>query len=118
VETHFVEATSVHSCEVDIVLLNDAGIERIEVHYQDIFIPEPAFGFENQSTLILVALAFRRPFHLPRFVFVGSFAFLLPEFVGTYILEAMKLVEKNEFISFRSTANEGFTPVVIILRRI
>ena len=40
--------------EIDVVLLNDTRIQRIEIHDQDILIPQPTFGLKDQTTLVLV----------------------------------------------------------------
>ena len=45
-----------HGREVDIVLLNDTGIQTVEVHDEDVFVPQAALRFEDETTLVLVLL--------------------------------------------------------------
>ncbi len=45
-------------CEVDVVLLNDAGVQRVEIHDQDELVPKAALRFEDQATLVLVSFRF------------------------------------------------------------
>jgi hypothetical protein len=43
-----------HSGEVDVILLDNARIQRIEVHHEDILVPEPSLRLKDETTLVLV----------------------------------------------------------------
>ncbi len=103
----------INSSEIDVVLLNDTGIQGIEVHDQDELIPKATLWFEDQTTLVLVSFRFRR-FSVPVGVlvlgFLLGFALLPPRFVGTYVLEPVELVQQDVLITFGASTVQSLVP--------
>ena len=103
-----------NSCEVNIVLLNDRGVQRIEVHDQNVFVPQTTFRFENQTTFVLVFLVFAGDcngsiplFHLSLHYGGG----LLPKgLVRRNILQSVEFVQQNIFVSLSTTSIQSFIP--------
>ena len=49
---------SVDSGEVDVILLDNTRVKRIEIHNKDVFVPKTSPGFEHKTTFVLVFFAF------------------------------------------------------------
>jgi hypothetical protein len=87
----------VYRCEIDVVLLDNARIQGIEVHDQDILIPQAPPRLEHKATFVLIPLAFGG-FCAFLVVLVGlsledGCRLLAVGFIGTNVLESMKLVK-------------------------
>jgi hypothetical protein len=99
----------IHCREVNVVLLDDAGVEGIEIHDQDVFVPQPSLGLEHKTTLILVALLLGLSSLL-----VLDFRFRLrlfpPCLVRANVLEPVEFVEKNIFVPLCTTTVQGLVP--------
>lgn len=53
---NFLHLRLINRCEVDIILLNDTWIKRVEVHHQDITVPQTLSRIKDKTTFILVLL--------------------------------------------------------------
>ncbi len=100
--------------EVNIVLLDDTRIERVEVHDKNDFVPESTFWFEDETSFIFI-FSILRSHHsgivtLFRVYFDCSGSLFPPQFVGTDIFERMELVKKNVFVSFSATSIQRLVP--------
>lgn len=98
----------VDSGEVDIVLLDDTWVQRVEVHDKDILVPKPSLRLEDQASLVLVPLRFRHD-SCGAVLILGfglhcSGGLLAPCLIRADVLEAMELVQKNVLVSFGSTS--------------
>jgi hypothetical protein len=84
-----------NSRKINIILLDDARIQRVEVHDKDELVPKATLRLEHQTTLIFVSLALRL---LPRIHIVvvlrldRGLGFLTPLLVRTDILQSVELV--------------------------
>ena len=80
-----------YSREIDIVLLDDARVQTIEVHDEDVFVPESTFGLKHKTAFVLILLAFSG-FSASAFVVIvvlildSGFGFLSPRLVRTDVL--------------------------------
>lgn len=116
--TYFVLSVwnSLHRRKVDVVLLDDTGIQRVEIHDQDVFVPQASFRLEDQTTLILISLGFGGLVALLESVGIirVGFAFhgilLSVRFVRADVLQSMELVKQNVFVPFSASAVEGLIP--------
>lgn len=115
------------SCEVNIVFLDNAGIQRVEVHNKDKFVVKLSLRFEHKATLVLIPVilvlvlgalsgtVFRLDICLMSFfrVLLGRYSGLFsPGLVRDHIFELVKLMEKNVLVPFCSPTVEGFVPVL------
>lgn len=99
--------------------MDDAWIQTVEVHNEDVLIPEPSFRLEDETTFIFVlrlALAFLPS--CPATLGIKFFSFGLSSgtsislavFIGTNIFQSVEFVEKNVFISLSSTTGKRLAP--------
>jgi len=58
IRTNLILDLAIHRGKVDIVFLNDTGIERVEIHDQDVRIQKPTLGLEYETTLYLSLFPF------------------------------------------------------------
>ena len=71
--THLFLSASFHSRKIDIVLLNDTWVERVEVHHEDVRIPQTPLGLKDETTLVLVPSLLATRFALGVVITVGDF---------------------------------------------
>ena len=114
-----------NSCEVDIVFLDNAGIQRVEVHDKDNLVVKLTLRFEHKTTFVLVLLililvlgalsgtVFERDIGLISFFRVlpgRDRRFFSPCLVWDDIFEPVELMQKDVLVPFCSTTVEGFVP--------
>ena len=125
IRTNFVWWDRLDSREVNIVFLDNAGVQRVEVHNKDNLVVKLSLRFKHKATfelipvvlvLVLGALygaVFRRYICFTTFfrVLLGSNSGLFsPGFVRDDIFELVELVQKDVLIPFCSSTVEGFVP--------
>ena len=77
--------------EVDVKLLDDTRVQRVEVHDEDELVPQATFGLKHKTTFVLVLLALGG-FSASAFIIVivlildSGFGFLSPRLVRTDVL--------------------------------
>lgn len=49
---------SLYGREINVVLLDNARIQRVEIHDQDILVPKATLWLKHQTTFVLVLFAF------------------------------------------------------------
>lgn len=107
--------------EINVVLLNDGRIKRVEVHDENVSIPK-TFGRlkdESSSELLLgdgdlgYLLACRLCFSLGRLVLGGDLSLLLPrrDLVGADVIVFVETMEKNVLVAFGTVTAERLVPV-------
>lgn len=113
--------------EVDVILLDDARIKTVEVHHEDVFVPEAALWFKDKTTFVFIFL----PLCGDRYggAVLGGFSFslgrrgsdLLPiGLIRRDVLESMELVQQNVLVTFSPSSIESFVPdqrLLTLLRR-
>ena len=94
--THLLD-NGLNSRKVNVVLLDDTWIQRVEVHHQNELIPKTTLRLEDETSLVLVLLAFGLfapfPVFLIQLSLGESLCLLSPLLVWTDVLQAMELVE-------------------------
>lgn len=108
-----------HGRKVNIVLLNDTGIERVEIHNQNELVPQATLGFKHQSALVFVSFTFAgfRPAALTVGVIgfgLNFWDFFPKGLVGADVLEFVELMEQNVFVTFRTSTIQGLVPKAIV----
>lgn len=100
--------------EIDVKLLNDTWIQRIEVHHEDMSIPKTSLGLKDKTTFILVAFSFLLAARVTYCIFVwflfhggGLFAI---GFVRTDVFKSVEFMEQDVFIAFGTTSIKGLIP--------
>jgi hypothetical protein len=56
IRANLVWRDGLNSCEVNIVLLDNAGVQRVEVHNKDNLVVKLSLRFEHKATFVLVLL--------------------------------------------------------------
>ena len=69
--------------KVNVELLDNAGIQRIKVHHQDVLVPQPTLGLKDETSLELFLLVTRR----------------LALLVGAEVLFLVELVQQDVFVA-------------------
>lgn len=99
--------------KVNVVLLNNARVQRIKVHDEDKLVPKTPLGIKNQASFVFVPLAFGLLASLT-FLLVFDFgkgcSFFAPLFVGRDVLETVELMKQDVFVTFRTTTVECLIP--------
>lgn len=118
--TYLVDLCFQDGGEIDVELLDDAWVQTVEIHDQDICIPEPSFWIKDETTFVLVFLGLGCNLSSSVFSVLGFFldlrlyvccsSLLCPSFIWTYVLETMEFVEQNVFVPFRTTSIKCFVP--------
>ncbi len=113
------------SREVNVVFLDNAGVQRVEVHDKDNLVVKLSLRFEHKATFVLIPVVlvlvlgafsgavFRRHICLMSFfrVLLGSNSGLFPPgLVRDDIFELVELMQKDVLIPFCSPTVEGFVP--------
>lgn len=96
--TYLLLNLAIHSRKVDIIFLNNAWVERIEIHDEDKLIPKTTLRLKHKTTLVLVPLAFRGLLRRVRIIVIslqldGCCCFLAPCLVRADILQAVKFMK-------------------------
>lgn len=106
--------------EVDVVLLDDGGVERVEVHDEDVAIPKTLGGLKDESSGELLLgdsdlgqlLAGRLGLGLGRLVLGGDLSLLLPrrDLVGADVVVLVEAMEENVLVSLGTVTAERLVP--------
>jgi hypothetical protein len=124
IRTNLVWRNRLDGCEVNIVFLNNAGVQRVEVHNKDKFVVQLSLGFEHKATFVLILIIFvlilgaLSSAVLRRDICFMSFRVLLgrnsglfsPSLVRDDIFEFVELMQKDVLVPFCSPTVEGFVP--------
>jgi len=79
--------------EIDVIFLDDAGVERIEVHDKNEFVPQSTFRFEDETTLIFILLSLcSRRIRVSILLFDYRCCFLAVLLIWDDIFETVKFV--------------------------
>jgi len=100
------------SSEINVVLLDDAGIQRVEVHNKDEFVPEPPLGHKNETSFIFIAFAFRGFLASLFIVFLrfGLTCLFSVGLVGAEILQTMEFVKENVLVPLGTSTIQRLVP--------
>lgn len=106
--------------KVDVVLLDDTGVQTVEVHDENELIPKPSFWFEYETTLVLVfGLSSASLFAGTRILWIEFLCFSLgsgssipfvPAFVWADVLQFVEFMKQDVLVPFRTTAGQGSSP--------
>ena len=93
------------SRKVNVVFLNDAGVQRVEVHHQDVLVPESPLRLKDKTAFELFLLS--APFFLLR-------CLLVPHrlLVGAYVLFLVELMQQNVLVALCTAAVQCAGPGV------
>jgi hypothetical protein len=100
--------------KIDVILLDDTRVQRVEIHDKDVFVEKSALGFKHETTLVFVSLAFTR-LTATLAVCVACFRlwfgrFLPVSLIRTNIFQAMELVQKNVLVPLSTATIQCFVP--------
>jgi hypothetical protein len=127
IRANFVWWDRLDSCKVNIVFLDNAGVQRVEVHNKDNLVVKLSLRFEHKATFVFILLVlvltlsafsgaiFKRDICLMHFfrVLLGRNSGLFPpELVRDDIFELVELMQKDVLVSFCSATVEGFVPLL------
>jgi len=124
IRTNFVWWDRLDGCEVNIIFLNNAGVQRVEVHNKDKFVVKLSLRFEHKATFVLIPIVlvlvlgalsgaiFRRNICFMSFrVLLGRSSGLFPPgLVRNDIFELVELMQKDVLVPLCSPTVEGFVP--------
>lgn len=102
--------------EADVELLNNGGIQRVEIQQEDLLVIQPDFWGQDETTgvsCLLLGLGGGRLFALLLVIVVlfnGLCDLLGERLVGADVFLAMEFVEQEKFVSFSTSTEQGSSP--------
>jgi hypothetical protein len=106
------QVRSIDRCKTNVVLLNDAWIQAVEVHDQYEFVVQALFWLKDQASFIFVLFL-----HVAGVLSIGMFLFdfdfvFAEDLVWANVFIPVKFMEQNVFVSFGTRPAEGSRPRV------
>lgn len=103
-----------YSGEINVVLLNDARIQRVEIHDENELVPETSVRLEHKTAFIFVSFAFLLAASTDTMLVLFRFFFHgrpFPVcFVWTDIFESVEFVKQDIFVAFSTTPIQCLVP--------
>lgn len=110
--THVLVVVPLHGRKVDVVLLDNTRVQRVEVHDHDVRVPESTLGLKDETSLVFEALDLRDEgavvVELLSLWLTGArLAFAL---VGADVFEAVEFVQQNVLVAFGARTGQRAVP--------